>query len=107
MNKETDKNQGDIEEDMRAELMKQQEELEAAVFKKIFHKKIRQMSLIKKIKYIMLVLFFAALVQGYFLLNYFLIANIDTSIKQSLNYYQVVSSRGPLFNNLIAYFRES
>lgn len=92
---------------MRAELMKQQEELEAAVFKKIFHKKIRQMSLIKKIKYIMLVLFFAALVQGYFLLNYFLIAGIDSSIKESLDYYHTLSSRGPLFNNLIAYFRES
>ena len=30
-----------MEEDLRAEIMKQQEELEAAVFKKIFHKKIR------------------------------------------------------------------
>lgn len=64
------------------------------------------MSLIKKIKYIMLVLFFAGLVQGYFLLNYFLIANIDSSIEQSLDYYEIVASRDPLLNNLIAYYRE-
>ena len=36
-----EKNHVDMEEDLRAEMMKQQEELEAAVFKKIFHKKIK------------------------------------------------------------------
>jgi hypothetical protein len=34
----SDKNHGDMEEDMRAEMMRQQEELEAAVFKKFFHR---------------------------------------------------------------------
>ena len=64
------------------------------------------MSLIKKIKYILLILFFAGLVQGYFLLNYFLIANIDISIEESLSFYEIVSSRDPLLGNLIAYYRE-
>ena len=63
-----DKNQVDMEEDMRAEILKQQEDLEAAVFKKFFHSKIKQMSCIKKFKFILLVLFLAGLVQGYFIL---------------------------------------
>lgn len=56
--------------------MKQQEELEAAVFKKFFHKKIKAMSCIKKFKYILLVLFFSGLVQGFFLLENSLIGKI-------------------------------
>lgn len=56
------KNNEDYEEDLKAELMKQQEELEAAVFKKFFHKKIKAMSCIKKFKYILLILFFAGIV---------------------------------------------
>jgi hypothetical protein len=36
-----DKNNGDYEEDMRAEMIKQQEEIEAAVYKRFFHSKIK------------------------------------------------------------------
>lgn len=36
-----DKNNGDYEEDIRAEMIKQQEEVEAAVYKKFFHRKIK------------------------------------------------------------------
>lgn len=65
------------------------------------------MSCIKKIKYIMMVLFIAGIVQGYFLMTYFLITNIDDSIGDSLDYYKIISSRGPNFNSFIAFYRES
>ena len=87
--------------------MKQQEELEAAVFKKFFHKKIKAMSCLKKFKYILLVLFFGGLVQGYFLLEMFMINDIDASKSLSLSYYQVIANRNIFFGQLIAYYRES
>jgi len=49
------------------------------------------MSCIKKTKYIIMILLLAGLVQGYFLMNYFLIANIDSSIESSLGYYKIIA----------------
>lgn len=64
------------------------------------------MTCIKKLKYILMILFFAGLVQGYFLMTYSLITNIDDKIQESLYYYDVISSRDPLFGELIAFYRE-
>ena len=64
------------------------------------------MSLIKKIKYILLILLLAGVVQGYFLINYFLIQNVDHTINESVGFYEIVSARDPLFSELIAYYRE-
>jgi len=64
------------------------------------------MSLIKKIKYILLILLLAGIVQGYFLINFFLIKNVDSTISESIGFYEIVSARDPLFSELIAYFRE-
>lgn len=88
-------------------MMKQQEELEAAVFKRFFHRKIKQMSCIKKLKSILMVLFFAALVAGYFIMSNAIITTIDNAIVQSLDYFEVLSQRDPLLSIMVAYFRES
>ena len=87
--------------------MKQQEELEAAVFKKFFHKKIKAMSCLKKFKYILLVLFFGGLIQGYFLLKNSLIDQIASSINESLDYYRILSSRDTYMSELIGVYRET
>mmetsp|Transcript_1375 Transcript_1375/g.879 ORF Transcript_1375/g.879 Transcript_1375/m.879 type:complete len:111 (+) Transcript_1375:787-1119(+) len=97
-----DKNNGDLEEDMRAEMMKQQEELEAAVFKKFFHSKIKQMSCFKKLKYIAMVMIFASIVTGYFVMSDSLISSMNDSFIESLDYYDIVSSRDPLLSMLVA-----
>ena len=65
------------------------------------------MSCIKKFKFILLVLFLAGLVQGYFILAQQLISTSDDSVNQSLNLYQIISSRDPLLSELISYYRES
>lgn len=54
-----------------------------------------------------MILLLAGLVQGYFLMNYFLIANIDKSIQSSLQYYQIIAQRDPLLSELISFYRES
>mmetsp|Transcript_8959 Transcript_8959/g.8319 ORF Transcript_8959/g.8319 Transcript_8959/m.8319 type:complete len:129 (-) Transcript_8959:393-779(-) len=97
-----DKNNGDLEEDMRAEMMKQQEELEAAVFKKFFHTKIKQMSCPKKLKYIAMVMIFSSIVTGYFILSNQLITTMNDSFIESLDYYDIISDRDPLLSVLVA-----
>jgi len=97
-----DKNNGDLEEDMRAEMMKQQEELEAAVFKKFFHTKIKQMSCLKKLKYIAMVMIFSSIVTGYFIISNQLITTMNDSFIESLDYYDIISDRDPLLSVLVA-----
>ncbi len=96
-----------MEEDMRAEMLRQQEEMEQSVFKKFFHRKIKQMSCIKKLKFILLILLFAGAVQGYFVLAYFLVLKIDSSIVESVSYFKIVTDRDTAISNLLVFFRES
>ena len=65
------------------------------------------MSCIKKLKFILLILLFAGAVQGYFILAYFLVLNIDSSIYDSLSYFKIVSDRDTTISNLLVFFRES
>jgi len=92
---------------MKAEMLKQQEEIEATVFKKFFHSKIKKMSCIKKLKYIILILLFAGIVQSYFLFAYYLVQKINSLIFSSLGYYETIADRDLLVSSLIVFFRES
>jgi hypothetical protein len=53
-----------------------------------------------------MVLFFAGIVQGYFLISYFLITDIDDSIDESLGYYKIISQRDPILGELVSFYRE-
>ena len=65
------------------------------------------MSCIKKFKYIILILLFGFIVEGYFILEYELITSIGNSKEESLGYYKIIASRDTYFSELIQYFRES
>lgn len=65
------------------------------------------MGWIKKIKHGGLVFFVAALVSCYFIFERIMINDIESSMKDSLNYYQTIANRDELLGELISEYRES
>lgn len=86
----------DYEEDLQAEIMKQREEHEAALYKKFFQSRIKAMGWLKKIKHGALVFLIAAVVCGYFVVKRVMLNDIESTMNQSLAYYQTIASRNEL-----------
>jgi len=88
-------------------MIKQQEELEAAVFRKFFYKKIKKRSCLKKLQYTALVLLFALGVCSYFLWALSRVHSLDNWIQESLSYFQIIANRNPSFSSMVVFYRES
>ncbi len=92
------------EEDKHARMLMSKEEAENALFKRIFQKKIKEMTCVRQVKYYTLVAFISLLMTGYFTLSYFMVTNVFKDSQSSLELFDIVANRGIYLDTLMSAF---
>jgi len=65
------------------------------------------MTLVRQVKYYILVVTTACIVSAYFTLSYFMVTSIFEDSQKSLTILDTVSDRGPYLDSLITYYLQS